>query len=160
MNSTRAPVLAVVRILIGISFLWIGVDMLMDHELLYGGLLHRLEETGGPVRLYQRYLPFIERNETSLVFLAAVANIGVGVFLVSGTLTSLASLVAAALVLNYALATSSSNYPHFIVCLSGSAVLLALGRLGAGLTWGLDAWLIQRFEDWLVLFPLRRKAPM
>lgn len=151
--------IAVVRILIGIWFLWIGARMLMDQELLYGGLLRWLTETGGPVRLYQRFVPFIERNETNLAFLAAAANIGVGLFFVSGALISLASLAAAALVLNYALASSSANYPHFIACLSGSAVLLALGRLGAGLTWGVDAWLIQRFQDWLVLFPLCRKAP-
>ncbi len=42
MNSARGRVIAVLRILIGIAFLWNGVSMLMDQDLLYGGLLRHL----------------------------------------------------------------------------------------------------------------------
>ena len=160
MNTTLARVLAVVRILIGICFLWIGVLMLMDQELLYGGMLLRLAETGGPVRFYRAFaLPYFERYETSLVFMAAAANIGVGLFFVTGTLISLTSLGAAALVLNYALASSSGNWPRFLTHIAVALALLLIGRLGAGLAWGVDGLLIERYKHWLVLFPLRRWAP-
>ncbi|MBI3662053.1 MAG: hypothetical protein HY234_03260 [Acidobacteria bacterium] len=160
MSSTRARVIAGVRILIGIGFLWTGIRMLMNHDLLFGGLLHRLSETGGPVRFYrENFLRYIERYETAVVYLSAAANIGAGFFFLTGTLISLTSLGAAALVLNYGLASSAGNWPRMLAHVVAALLLVALGWLGAGLTWGVDGWLIQRFQDWLVLFPLRRKAP-
>jgi len=153
-------VLAVVRILIGILFVGTGIYMLTDQDLLYGGLLHRLTETGGPVRFYRSIvLPYLERHETQIVYLWAAANISAGLFFVTGTLTSLTSLAAAALVLNCGLASSSGNWPRFLAHVAGALALLLIGRLGAGLAWGVDGLLIRRYQDWLVLFPLRRKAP-
>ena len=159
MNPTLARVLALVRILIGVGFVWVGVSLLMDHGFLYGGLLEHLTATGGPVRHYLRMYLFIERHETAFAFLSASASICAGVFLVTGTLVSLTSLGASALVLNYALASSSGNWPRFLALFAVAGVLLLLGRLAAGLTWGVDGWLIEHLEDWLVLFPLRRRAP-
>jgi uncharacterized membrane protein YphA (DoxX/SURF4 family) len=160
LNPTLARVLAVVRILIGVGFVWLGVSLLMNHNFLYGGLLEHLAATGGPVRGYWRIFPYIERYETTLAYFYAAASICAGVFFVTGTLISLTSLGASALVLNYALASSSGNWPRFLTLLAAAGVLLLLGRLAVGLTWGVDGWLIERFKDWLVLFPLRRKAPM
>ena len=159
MNTAFARVLAVVRIFIGVGFVWLGVRLLLDHSFLYGGLLEHLTATGGPVRGYWRVLPYIERFETALAYFSAVASICAGVFYVTGTLISLTSLGAALLVLNYALASSSGNWPHFLTLLAAALALILLGRLAVGLTWGVDGWLIERFEDWLVLFPLRRRAP-
>ena len=160
MNPTFARVLAVVRILVGVALVWLGVRLLMDHDFLYGGLLEHLSRTGGPVRGYWRLSPFFERYETAVAFFSAWASICAGVFFISGTLISLTSLGASALLMNYALASSSGNWPHFLALLASALTLLLLGRLGAGCTWGVDAWLIERFQDWLVLFPLRRKSPL
>jgi uncharacterized membrane protein YphA (DoxX/SURF4 family) len=159
-NSGRGRVLAVIRILIGLLFIWNGVSMLMDQDLLFGGLLRHLNSTGGPVRFYRDViLPLIERHETSFVFLSAWANIVIGVFLVTGTLISLTSLAAAFFVVNYGLASSSYNRPRMLLFSLATLLLLMLGRMGAGLAWGVDAWLIRRFKDWLILFPFRLKAP-
>ena len=152
--------MAVIRILIGVGFIWVGISMLMDEDLLYGGLLRHLTSTGGPVRFYRNViLPIIERRETSFVYFAAISNIGVGVLFVTGTLISLTSLAAAFFVANYGLASSSWNRPRQLLFVLATALLLMVGRSAAGLTWGVDGLLIRRFQDWLVLFPLRRKAP-
>ena len=159
MNTTFARVLAVVRILIGVGLVWLGVRLLMDHSFLFGGLLERLMATGGPVRYYFRMYLLIERHETAFAYLSASASICAGVSFITGTLISLTSLGAAALVMNYALASSSGNWLHFLPLLAVALALLLLGRLGAGCTWGVDGWLIRRVKDWIVLFPLRLKAP-
>jgi uncharacterized membrane protein YphA (DoxX/SURF4 family) len=159
LNTTLARVLAVVRILVGVGFVWLGVSLLLNQNFLYGGLLEHLMATGGPVRRYLRMYLFIERHETVFAYFSASASICAGVFFVTGTLVSLTSLGASALVMNYALASSSGNWPRFLTLLAAALALLLLGRLAVGLTWGVDGWLIERFEDWLVLFPLRRSAP-
>jgi len=158
-NPAFTRALAVVRILIGIGFVWLGVSLLLNQNFLYGGLIERLLATGGPVRPYLRFYLFIERHETAVACLSASASICAGVFFITGTLISLTSLGAAALVMNYALASSSGNWPHFLALLAAALILLLLGRLGAGCTWGVDGWLIKRFKDWMVLFPLRWRAP-
>lgn len=159
MSTAPARALAVIRILIGIGFLWLGVSMLLSHEFLFGGLLERLTSTGGPVRYYRQILPYVERYETFLAHFSGIVSIVTGVFYITGTLISLTSFVAFAMVLNLALASSSGNWPRFLTLIAASLALLLIGRMGAGLTWGVDAWLIHRFKDWIVLFPLRLKAP-
>lgn len=160
MNTRLARGLAVVRILVGVGFVCLGVSLLLNHNFLYGGLLEHLTATGGPVRYYWRMYLLIEKYETLVAYLSASASICAGVFFVTGTLVSLTSLGASALVLNYALASSSGNWPRFLTLVTTAGVLLLLGRLAVGLTWGVDGWLIEHLEDWLVLFPLRRKAPL
>jgi uncharacterized membrane protein YphA (DoxX/SURF4 family) len=159
-NTISGRIFAMIRILVGLCFIWIGVSILTDEDLLFGGLLRRLNDTGGPVRVYRSVvLPFIERHETSLTHAVGIGNIVVGLFYVTGTLISLTSLAAAFLVANYGLASSSTNRPRMAIFALVTLLLLMLGRAAPGLTWGVDGWLIRRFHDWLVLFPLRRKAP-
>ena len=159
MNISVARAIAVVRILVGIAFLCVGIGILMNHDLLFGGVLRHLTASGGPVRYYNRIVPYIERRETLLAYFFAGSCIGAGLFYVVGMLTSLTSLVASALVMNYALLSSSGHWPRFLTMVAIAIALLLLGRLAAGCTWGADGWLVARFKDRLVLFPLRRKAP-
>jgi hypothetical protein len=152
--------IAIVRILIGVLFVFLGVRILLDQDLLYGGLMHHLNVTGGPVRFYSRFfLRAVEARETLVVYCAAGANIFVGVLFITGTLFSLSSLAAAFLVLNYGLASSASNYLRLFEFVLASALLIGLGCMGAGLTWGVDGLLIRSIKDQIVLFPLRRRAP-
>ncbi|MBI3644886.1 MAG: hypothetical protein HY233_02825 [Acidobacteriales bacterium] len=161
MNTTIARALAVVRILIGIGFVWMGISMLMNHGFLYGGLLEHLTATGGPVRIYRDiFLRVVEPRETLVVYFASTVSILLGLLYLTGTLISLTSLASSFLVVNYGLASSSWNRPRQLLFFLATVLLLMLGRMGAGCTWGVDGWLIRRFKDWLVLFPLRRKAPM
>lgn len=156
----RATILAVLRILIGAFFVWVGASMLLNQDLLYGGLLHKLNETGGPVEHYRTlFLRFIEFRETLVVYLVAGCSILAGVSYLAGLLVSLSSLGAAILVLNVGLASSSGNGVRLAAHVAAALFLLLLGHMGAGLKWGLDGWLIRYVKDWLVLFPLRRRAP-
>jgi uncharacterized membrane protein YphA (DoxX/SURF4 family) len=152
--------LAILRILCGVVFLAAGIWKLRDADLLYGGLLLRLEELGRPFPFYEKFIHrFFEFNETRLVIVVCVCEILGGTMLVLGAQVSLATLGAAFLLMNYAFATTSGNWLYFSFYAAGALLLLVLGRLGAGLTWGLDGWLIRRWQDWLVLFPLRMAAP-
>ncbi len=156
----RGRVFAILRILIGVLFLWMGVTSLLDESLLYGGLMHRLSTTGGPVRYYSSVvIRYIEMHETQFVYVAAAGEIVAGLSLLSGTFVSLGAVLGAFLVLNFGLASSSGNWLRFLAHLAGVVLLLGLGRQGAGLTWGMDALLIRNYKDWLVLFPLRVRAP-
>ena len=158
--SRPGRLFAVIRIVTGLLFLWVGISILMNEDLLFGGLMRYLDLTGGPMRFYRDFaLPVIERHETLLTHVVGFASIAVGVLYVTGTLVSLTSLLAAFLVANFGLASSSMNRTREVVFLLLTLLMLMLGRVGAGLTWGVDGRLIRRFQDWLVLFPLRRKAP-
>lgn len=161
MNTTIARALAVVRILIGVGFVWVGISMLLDQDLLFGGLMHHVRSTGGPVRIYRDiFLRVVEPRETLVVYFASTVSILLGLLYLTGTLISLTSLASSFLVLNYGLASSSWNRPRQLLFFLATVLLLMLGRMGVGCTWGVDGWLIRRFKDWIVLFPLRRKAPM
>jgi uncharacterized membrane protein YphA (DoxX/SURF4 family) len=152
--------LAILRIVIGLGFIGAGILILRDADLLYGGLLLRLSELGRPAGFYQKIINrYIELNQTPVAMGAAIISILVGVALVLGFLVSLAVLAGAALVMNFALATMGGRIPEFSMFCAGSLALLLLGRLGAGLTWGLDGWLVGYLKEWLVLFPLRLSAP-
>jgi uncharacterized membrane protein YphA (DoxX/SURF4 family) len=154
-----ARVLAVIRILLGVAFLCLGVNMLTNQNLLFGGLLERLNSTGGLVRYYRLLVPYFEKYETSIVYLTAIMSIILGLMYIIGALVSLASLTASFFVLNYALASSSWHLQRFFVIFAIAVLLLIFGRLAPGIVWGVDGWLLDRFKDWLVLFPLRRRAP-
>lgn len=152
--------IACVRILAGLGFLAAGVLKLLDEAFLYGGLLHHLTDIGQP---YSFYLPivnrFVELNQTLFAFATALGEILVGLSLLLGMFVSVGALGGIFLLLNFALATSSGQPTRLAWHVALALLLLLLGRMGAGLKWGVDAWLVRRLKDWLVLFPLRWKAP-
>lgn len=157
--ATRA-IAAVLRILIGAALIFLGAQKLSDINLLYGGLMHRIYDLGEPFAFYQQFLiRFVEFRQEKIVYAVAIGEILVGTSFVFGALVSLGALAGAFLLANFALATTAGNLPMLIAHLCAIAVLLMLGRGGAGLTWGLDGWLVQRINEAIVLFPLRRRLP-
>lgn len=153
-------ILAILRILAGGVLLAAGVMKLTDEDLLYGGLLLRLEALGQPFGFYKKIINrYFEFHQTLIVFTVAVCEILGGILLILGAMVSLVALGAIVLLLNYAFATTYGNPLHFSYYAGGALFLLFLGRMGAGLTWGIDGWLIRYLQDWLVLFPLRLTAP-
>lgn len=153
-------VIAVVRILIGASFLWLGISKLLDPELLYGGLFHELEKHGAAFPFYQRFLSrYVELHQELFAFAAAGGEVLVGLSFLLGALVSLASVGGAFLMLNFGFAISFGNQPSLLLHVAFALGFLLIGRLGAGLAWGLDGWLAQRIAPAWVLFPLRRSLP-
>jgi len=153
--------IAIIRILIGLAVLALGISQLMDPALLYGGLLHNLSDHGQPYDFYQRYFlgRFVELHQEFFAHVMAIAEVLVGLSFLAGALVSLASLGGAFLMLNFGLAVSQGRPLVMAVHVLLALVFLALGRYGAGLTWGVDGWLSRRINEVLVLFPLRFSLP-
>ena len=151
---------AVLRILVGVGFLFAGISKLLDEDLLYGGLMQHLDSYGRAFPLYERFLHrFVEFNQEMFVYAAAIGEILVGTCFLTGALVSLAAMGGALLIVNYGLAISYGNIPVMAVHLLAARVLLWLGRKGAGLAWGVDGWLVEHVNEAVVLFPLRRSLP-
>jgi hypothetical protein len=151
--------ISVARILIGIAALVVGVKNLLDPGFLYGSLYFRLSEFGTPYTFYQRVLTRFEFQQTLLAYCVCASQILLGLSYLTGAVVSLASLGAAFLVLNFALATSAGSVGWLILLLLCAAIFLAMGYAGAGLHWGVDGWLVERINEKVILFPLRFRLP-
>ena len=152
---------AVVRILIGAIFIWQGILKLTDPSFLFGGLMLELAEYGAPFHFYQRFFlsRFVEYNQEFFAYAVALGAIAVGLSFLVGAMVSWAALGGALMMLNFGLATSAGKpllmAAHALVAL----VFLALGRFGAGATWGMDGWLAKHVREGLIFFPLRFSLP-
>ena len=153
--------IAIIRILIGLAFLAAGIVKLMNPAFLYGGLLLELSEHGQPYSFYQRYVVgrYVEFHQEFFAYVAAISEILLGASFVTGALVSLASLGGAILMVNFGMAISAGQPLVMALHVLLALVFLALGRYGAGLTWGVDGWLARRINEVLVLFPLRLSLP-
>ena len=153
--------LAILRMVIGGGFIFLGVTSLLDERLLYGGLMERLQEFGNSFGLYRRFVltPYAEIHEEGFVITLSIIAILVGLLLLLGVFVSWASVLGAGLIANFALATTGGHWGFFALYIGLAFSLLLIGRVGGGLTWGLDSKLIQRLPPMMVLFPLRRTVP-
>jgi uncharacterized membrane protein YphA (DoxX/SURF4 family) len=153
--------IALIRILIGVFFLTLGIIQLMDPAFLYGGLLLRASEYGQPYVFYRRYLlgRYVEPQQEFFAYLVAGGETLLGASFLTGALVSWGALGGAFLVLNFGMAVSAGQPLLMALHLALALVFLALGRFGAGLTWGVDGWLAQRINEVYVLFPLRLSLP-
>jgi len=156
-----ARLIAVARILMGMVFLVAGISKLVDPGFLYGGLLLELEKYGQPYGFFDRYLisRYVEYHQTLFAYAAAIGEILVGASLLLGALVSLGSLGGVFLVLNFGFAISAGNPGMMALHVAFAVVLLVLGRMGAGLKWGVDDWLTQYLPEAVLLIPLRLSRP-
>ena len=146
--------------LIGAGFIWSGASQLADPALLYGGLLHALEQYGAPFPFYRSFLSrFVELHQELFASAVAIGELLIGAGFLTGTLVSLSALGGAFLVLNFGFATSYGDLPRLLLHFASALAFLLFGHLCAGLTWGLDGWLIRHIHEAVVLFPLRRSLP-
>lgn len=152
-------VISIVRILIGGASLYFGVRNLLDSDFLYGGILFRLDDYGEPYAFYKRLLVRLEFQQTLLAYSVATCQVLLGLSYMTGALVSLASVGAAFLTLNLAMAVSAGNVVVLVALLFCAAIFLAMGWAGAGLYWGVDGWLVERVNERLILLPLRLRLP-
>jgi uncharacterized membrane protein YphA (DoxX/SURF4 family) len=151
---------SILRILIGAAFLFVGIQKLGDPEFLYGGLMHTLEGLGQPWPFYQGFLTrYVELHQTFFTFAFSCGEILLGVSFLLGAFVSISSVGGVVLLVNVALATSYAAPERLAAHLCGAALLLLMGRMGVGLCWGLDGWLVDRVAPVAVLFPLRLSVP-
>lgn len=159
MRVLRRPI-AILRILLGVLFVVKGAMKLGNADFLYGGLMHALEAAGRPFPFYEGVLTsYVDAHQTLFIYVVVLGQLLLGLSFVTGAFVSLSSAAGAFLLLNIALATSYGAPARLATYLTGAAVLMLMGRLGAGLTWGVDRWLVRRSRSALVLLPLRRTVP-
>lgn len=153
--------LAVVRILIGAIFIWQGILKLTDPSFLFGGLMLEVAEYGTPYAFYQRFFlsRFVEYNQEFFAYAVALGAIAVGLSFLAGAMVSWAALGGAFMMLNFGLATSAGKPLNMVLYALVALVFLALGRFGAGATWGVDGWLAKHVREGLIFFPLRFSLP-
>lgn len=153
--------IAMVRILVGIALLAAGIVKLMNPAFLFGGLLLELSKYGLPYSFYDRY--FLGRYgpyyPELFAYTVAIGEILVGTSFLTGALVSLGALGGAFMMLNFGMAISAGKPLMMAVHVLFALVFLALGRYGAGLTWGVDGWLARRINEVIILFPLRLSLP-
>lgn len=159
MRALRRP-LAVARILLGVLFMVKGAAKLGNLDFIYGGLMMALEEAGRPFPFYEGVLVnFVDMHQTFFTYAVVLGQLLLGLSYASGAFVSLSSAVGAFMLLNIALATSYGAPGRMLTYLAGAVALLVMGRMGTGLTWGLDRWMVKRSRSALVLLPLRTKVP-
>jgi uncharacterized membrane protein YphA (DoxX/SURF4 family) len=153
-------ILAIIRIASGGFFLLSGGKKLLDPGFLYGGIMHSLDAAGRPFPFYGAFLygP-VENHQVFFTFAVVIGELLLGGSLLLGAYVSLSTVCGAILVANIALATGYGDWPRLGGHIAAAVLLVLLGRAGAGLTWGLDGWLVDRLHPALVLFPLRRSLP-
>jgi uncharacterized membrane protein YphA (DoxX/SURF4 family) len=153
-------IVVLIRIAAGAAFLFLSVKKLLDSGFMYGGLMHAIESAGKPFPFYSSFLGSgVENHQVFFTFAVTIGGLLLGISLLLGAGVSLSAVCGAILLVNIALATDYGNWPHLGGHLAGAVALLALGRIGAGITGGLDGWLVERLPPALVLFPLRRSPP-
>jgi uncharacterized membrane protein YphA (DoxX/SURF4 family) len=158
--------LTVIRVIVGgwflkaavtkvaIDFLW-WIPFPTVTQRFLNFLPKRLAEfaSDNPVRWYQQFLLETAIPQAKLfAFLETFGEVGVGVGLTLGVVTSFSALVGLFMSLNFFLATQWMSFGQqgFHIVLAGCMLGFLLGR--AGRTLGIDALLLKRSENrWLRL---------
>ena len=162
--SSRGLALAIIRVTVGGWFLkaavfklalaylwWLPYPTVTQRFITF--LPKRLAEfaSENPVLWYQQFL-----NETAIphatlfAFLEAFGEVGVGIGLTLGLLTSFSALVGLFMSINFFLATQwvSFSQQGFHIVLAGCMLGLLIGR--AGRAWGIDALVAKRSNSPIV----------
>ena len=157
----RGLALAIIRVVVGGWFLKAAVFKLTLASLWWlpyptvtqrfiNFLPKRLAEfaSANPILWYQQFL-----NETAIphatlfAFLEAFGEVGVGLGLTLGVLTSFSALVGLLMLINFFLATQWMSFSqqgfHFV--LAGCMLGFLIGR--AGRAWGIDALIVKRWNN-------------
>ena len=159
MQILRRPI-AILRILVGILFVVKSVMKFTNEDFLYGGLMHTIERAGRAFPFYEGVLSnYVDAHQAFFTYAIPIGELLVGLSLVLGIFVSLFTAAGAFMIVNYILATDYGSTERIVEHLAMVALLVTMGWMGAGLTWGLDRWLVRRSKSTLVLLPLRRSVP-
>lgn len=161
---SRGLALAIIRVIVGGWFLkaaflkltleylwWFPYPTVTQRFINF--LPKRLAEfaSENPVLWYQQFLTEIcIPRATLFAFLESFGEVGVGIGLTLGLLTSFCSLVGLLMSINFFLATQWMGFSQqgFHLVLAGCMLGFLIGR--AGRAWGLDALILKRWNNrWL-----------
>src|SRR5262245_9221061 len=157
----RGLALAFIRVVVGAWFLkaaftkltldvlwWLPYPTVTQRFINF--LPKRLAEfaSENPIQWYQQFLNETAiPNATIFAFLEAFGEVGVGIGLTLGLLTSFSALVGLFMSINFFLATQwiSFSQQGFHIVLAGCMLGFLIGR--AGRAWGVDALLVKRSRN-------------
>jgi thiosulfate dehydrogenase (quinone) large subunit len=160
-NQTHRIGVAVLRIVVGIIFLWAGLDKLLNNFSAAGFLAHA---TGGalgwpfvtgtpdPNAIYNPTHGFwvsLSQNAGAMTivnFLVVTGEIGIGISLILGLFTRFGAVMGALMMLLFFFAAWEFSNGVVNQHLTYMVVCLTLAGLGAGRYYGLDATVGQRFS--------------
>ncbi len=160
-SQTHRIGVAVLRIAVGIIFLWAGVGKFVQGFTAKGFLAHATGGTLGwpfvtgtpdPNTIYNPTHPFwvsLSNNAAAMTivnFLVVAGEIGIGVSLILGLLTRFGALMGALMMLFYFFAAWEFSDGIVNQHLTYMVVCLTIAGLGAGRYYGLDAMVGQRFS--------------
>jgi uncharacterized membrane protein YphA (DoxX/SURF4 family) len=160
----RGLALAIIRVVVGGWFLKAAVTKVtLDYlwwmpyptvtQRFMNFLPKRLAEfaSDNPIRWYQQFLTDTALPHATLfAFLETFGEVGVGVGLTLGLLTSFSALVGLFMSINFFLATQWMSFSQqgFHIVLAACMLGFVIGR--AGRAWGLDALILKRWNNrWL-----------
>jgi len=149
-NMVSRKYLGALRVLLGIIFLVTWAENLRKGFYTPNGFRRFIEllADGHPLEFYRLFLLGVMAPGAGFVsFFQMIAELGMGLALLTGTLTRLAGLGATFFFLNLFLAYLNPNLGEWIwtyVMLLALAVVITLGS--AGRAWGVDALLAKRNE--------------
>jgi uncharacterized membrane protein YphA (DoxX/SURF4 family) len=163
-TAARGLALAIIRVVVGGWFLKAAVFKLTLEYLWWlpyptvtqrfiNFLPKRLAEfaSENPILWYQQFLTQTAiPHATLFAFLEAFGEVGVGIGLTLGVLTSFSALVGLFMSINFFLATQWMSFSQqgFHIVLAGCMLGFLIGR--AGRAWGLDALILKRWpKPWL-----------
>lgn len=138
--------LVLLRILVGL--VWLGESSLkLNPYYLGGGFGREVAAVVGPGNPFPWYVwlihHFVLNHAHLFALLKSMGELVIGLMLVLGFLTSLASAGAIFLNLNFLLAAAWTGTDHLFINLLLAGAEAAFLAYGAGRTWGLDAFLRQ-----------------
>jgi uncharacterized membrane protein YphA (DoxX/SURF4 family) len=153
--------LAIIRVVVGSWFLkaaflkltlaslwWVPYPTVTQRFINF--LPKRLAEfaSENPILGYQQFLNATAiPHATLFAFLEAFGEVGVGLGLTLGVLTSFSALIGLLMSINFFLAMQWMGFCQqgFHLVLAGCMLALLIGR--AGRSWGLDAWIVKHWHN-------------
>ncbi len=168
-NKLHMAGIALLRVLVGIIFLWAGIDKLLTGFSAAGFLAHAtggslgwpfVTGTADPGTIYNPTHEFwvsLSQNAGAMTvvnFLVVAGEIGIGIALILGALTRFAAIMGSLMMLLFFFAAWEFSNGIVNQHLTYMVVCLAIAGLGAGRYYGLDGVLAApfpaRFRQWFM----------
>jgi uncharacterized membrane protein YphA (DoxX/SURF4 family) len=149
--SREQRALAVIRIALGVMFIWVFFENLgkgLYSPAGYKGLIEYYLKNGHSPGAWKAIMSMAAANARFAAPLQAMTELGFGVLLVTGTATRLVAAAAGGFLFTLWLSELGTAWVWELGIPVIVAFCVAAGRAGRG--WGLDAAIVRRKPDWIL----------
>jgi thiosulfate dehydrogenase (quinone) large subunit len=147
--SRERQALAVLRVTLGLMFVWVFFENLGKGAYTpagYKGVIDFYLKNGHAPAVWKAVMSVMAANASIVAPLQAAGELGLGVLLVAGVATRLTAAAAGAFLFSLWLSELGNSW--FWELAVPIVVAFSLATARAGRTWGLDALLARRRPDW------------